>query len=308
MGKTVATETDRSDTDDSGGDDADGGAAGALAPGLYVVATPIGNLGDMTERAVAVLRAADRIACEDSRVTRKLAQRFAIHTPMTAYHDHSAPAVRARLLDDLAQGARIALVSDAGTPLLADPGYKLVADAVAADIPVIPIPGASALLAALTVAGLPTDRFLFAGFPPPKQAKRQKAFGAVAAEPGTLVFYESPQRLAACLADMARAFGARPACVCREMTKRFEEVRRGPLDALADHYAQAGAPKGEVVIVVAGAAPEAADDARLDALLADALATLSVREAAHAVAWVTGLPRRTVYNRALRLADDGGGD
>ena len=284
-------------------DTAEATADDGLEPGLYVVATPIGNLGDLTDRARAVLAGVDRIACEDSRVTGNLLHRFGIATPMTPYHDHSDAGVRARLLDLLASGERLALVSDAGTPLVADPGYKLVAEAVAAGHRVVPIPGASALLAALTISGLPTDRFLFAGFPPAKAQKRKRLLGELAAEPGTLVLYESPQRLGASLAAMAEAFGPRQACVCRELTKRFEEVRRGGLDDLAATYGAADPPKGEVVIVVAGADPDEADQVRLDSLLADALDSLSVKEAAHAVAWTTGLPRRTVYNRALALAD-----
>ena len=222
------------------------------------------------------------------------------------YHDHNGAAQRPRLLAALAEGRSVALVSDAGTPLVADPGYRLAAEAIAAGHPVTAVPGASAALAALAVAGLPTDRFLFAGFPPPRSAARRRALAELAAVPGTLVFYESPRRLAASLADMAATLGAdRPAAVCRELTKRFEETRRGTLGALAAEYAAAPEPRGEVVVLVGPPAAQAASGEALDAALAAALPGRSVRDAAEAVAAELGLPRRQVYARALALGRDG---
>jgi 16S rRNA (cytidine1402-2'-O)-methyltransferase len=222
------------------------------------------------------------------------------------YHDHNGAAQRPRLLAALDGGRSVALVSDAGTPLVADPGYRLAAAAIAAGHAVTAVPGASALLAALAVAGLPTDRFLFAGFLPPRRAARRRALAEFAAVPATLVFYESPRRLAASLADMAEVLGsARPAAVCRELTKRFEETRRAPLGELARAYAAAPEVKGEIVVLAGGPAAEpaaGADDAALDAALAEALAGQSVRDAAAVVAAALGLPRRAVYARALELA------
>jgi 16S rRNA (cytidine1402-2'-O)-methyltransferase len=283
---------------------------GPLAPGLYLVATPIGNARDITLRALDVLAAADVLAAEDTRNTRRLLAIHGVRRPpggvLLPYHDHNGPAQRPRLLAALAEGRSVALVSDAGTPLVADPGWRLAAEAIAAGHPVTAVPGASAALAALSVAGLPTDRFLFAGFPPPRGAARRRALAELAAVPATLVFYESPRRLAESLADMAAVLGpGRPAAVCRELTKRFEETRRGPLAALAAAAAAAPAPKGEVVVLVGPPAAEAASEADLDAALAAALAGQSVRDAAEAVAAALGLPRRQVYARALALGREG---
>jgi len=275
------------------------------APGLYVVATPIGNLGDVTLRALDILRAADVVACEDTRVTGRLLAAYGIRASMTAYHDHNAERARPILMQRLQRGEIVALVSDAGTPLVSDPGYRLVAEAAAAGIAITALPGASSVLAALAVAGLPTDRFLFVGFLPPRRAARREALAEVAPVRASLVVLEAPHRLAEALDDMAATLGARPAAVARELTKLYEEVRRGSLPELAAHYAAAGAPKGEVVVVVgppaADAAP-AASEAEIDARLAVALETASVRDAAAAVAADCGLPRRTVYARALALA------
>jgi 16S rRNA (cytidine1402-2'-O)-methyltransferase len=267
-----------------------------------VVATPIGNLGDITLRALETLAAAHIIACEDTRVTAKLLARHGIRTPTTRFDDHNAAQARPRLLARMNGGEAVALVSDAGTPLISDPGYSLVQAVIDASLAVIPIPGPSSVLAALSVAGLPTDRFLFAGFLPPKKPARTKELGGLAGQVATLVFLESPRRLAAALADMAQVFGPRPVTIGRELTKRFEELRRGTLDELAAHYAKAGAPKGEVVIVVGGAgpAPPPADD-HVRALLAEALKTISVREAVKQVTGQTGLSRRRVYALALTL-------
>ena len=282
------------------------GRPGGLAPGLYLVATPIGAARDVTLRALDILAAADVLAAEDTRSLRRLMEIHGVRRagrPIVAYHDHNAARQIPRLLADLADGRSVALVSDAGTPLIADPGYRLVAEATAAGLPVRAAPGASALLAAVAVAGLPTDRFLFAGFLPPKAGARTRALGELAAVPASLVFYESPRRLAESIAAMAETLGAeRPAAVCRELTKRFEEVRRDSLAALAAHYADAGAPKGEVVVVVGPPQAAAVTADTLDAALADALATQSVREAAAAVARDLDLPRREVYARALELA------
>src|SRR5690349_3066557 len=201
------------------------------AAGLYLVATPIGNLGDVTLRALEVLAGSDVIACEDTRVTRKLTERYGIATPLTPYHEHNAAEARPKLLARLAEGQAVALVSDAGTPLISDPGYKLVRAAREAGIDVIALPGASAVLAALSVAGLPTDRFFFEGFLPPKQSARQKRIAAIAAIPATLILFETGPRIADSLTDLAAGLGAREAAVCRELTKLHEEVKRAPLDA-----------------------------------------------------------------------------
>ncbi|MGE3935671.1 MAG: 16S rRNA (cytidine(1402)-2'-O)-methyltransferase [Rhodospirillaceae bacterium] len=274
------------------------------APGLYVVATPIGNLGDVTARALDVLSAADVIACEDTRVTGRLLAAYGIRAAMTPYHDHNAERARPILMQRLQRGEIVALVSDAGTPLVSDPGYRLVAAAAAAGVTVTALPGASSVLAALAVAGLPTDRFLFVGFLPPRRAARREALAEIAPVRASLVVLEAPHRLAEALNDMAAVLGARAAAVARELTKLFEEVRRGSLTDLAAHYAAAGAPKGEIVIVVgppAAGAQAAPSEAEIDARLADALEGASVRDAAAAVAADCGLPRRTVYARALAL-------
>ena len=225
-------------------------AAEATA-GLYLVATPIGNLGDITLRALELLASADVIACEDTRVTRKLTERYGIDTPLTPYHEHNATQARPKLLARLAAGQTVALVSDAGTPLISDPGYKLVRAVGEAGHTVTVLPGASAILAALSIAGLPTDRFFFEGFLPAKQAARQKRIAALANIPATLVLFESGSRVAAMLADLAAVFGNRPAAVCREMTKLHEEVKRGDVAALAHEYSAGAETRGEFVIVVA---------------------------------------------------------
>jgi 16S rRNA (cytidine1402-2'-O)-methyltransferase len=273
-----------------------------LTPGLHIVATPIGNLGDITLRALAALAGADLIACEDTRVTRKLTDRYAIATPLTPYHDHNAATARPALLRRLAAGAAIALVSDAGTPLISDPGYKLVRAAQDAGHPVTTLPGASALLAALAVAGLPTDQFLFAGFLPAKQAARRARAAELGRIPATLVLFETGPRLAAMLSDLAAEFGPREAAVCRELTKLHEEIRRGDLATLAQGCADAEL-RGEFVVVIAppqAPAPVSAKDT--DLLLRQALTRVSLKDAVGEVADVTGLPRRELYQRALALA------
>lgn len=274
-----------------------------LAPGLYLVATPIGNLRDITVRAIDVLHAADRIFCEDTRVTRRLLAAHGIATPLATYHEHNAARVRPRIVTSLTQGAAVALVSDAGTPLVSDPGFKLVRAAIDAGVTVTAIPGASAALAALQVAGLPTDRFLFAGFLPPKAAARRRMLAAFAETPATLVFFESARRLAETLRDMAETLGPREAAVARELTKLYEEVRRDTLAALAAHYTEAGPPRGEVVLVVAPPAEdaEALSGDVLDRRLEVALADSSLRDAVAAVSAETGQARQKIYARALAL-------
>lgn len=272
--------------------------------GLYLVATPIGNLGDITLRALELLAGADCVACEDTRVTRKLIERYGITTPLMAYHEHNAGEARPKILARLAQGHAVALVSDAGTPLISDPGYKLVREAVDAGFAVIPLPGASAVLGALSVAGLPTDRFFFEGFLPPKQAGRRKRIAELSAIPATLVLFESGPRLPAALADLAEVLGPRAAAVCRELTKLHEEIRRGDLTSLARHYAAGAETRGEIVVVVSPPADDdnTADD--LDELLRRALARVSVKDAVGEVALATGRKRREVYQRALELTGE----
>ena len=287
-------------------DPATGKAPTRLAPGLYLVSTPIGAARDITLRALDILASADILAAEDTRTARKLMDIHGVKRDRRAilpYHDHNGAAQRPRLLAALAEGKSVALVSDAGTPLIADPGFKIAAEAIAAGHAVVAAPGASALLAALSVAGLPTDRFLFGGFLPPKDMARRKALAALAAVPATLVFYESPRRLAATLAAMSDVLGAeRPAAVCRELTKRFEETRRGTLGALAAEYGAEDAPKGEIVVVVGPPLETEVAEEDLDAALAAALDGASVKDAATEVAARLGLPRRQVYARALELA------
>jgi 16S rRNA (cytidine1402-2'-O)-methyltransferase len=279
-------------------------AAARPAAGLYLVATPIGNLGDITLRALEVLAGADVIACEDTRITRRLAERYGIATPLTPYHEHNALEARPKLLARLAEGQTVALVSDAGTPLISDPGYKLAREASEAGHPVTALPGASAVLTALSLAGLPTDRFFFEGFLPPKQAARRKRIAALAAVPATLVLFESGPRLADALADLAAGLGPRAGAICRELTKLHEEIRRGDLDALALAYAQGAETRGEIVVVIAPPGESAMSAEDLDGLLRRALARVSVKDAVGEVASATGLPRREVYGRALALAKE----
>jgi 16S rRNA (cytidine1402-2'-O)-methyltransferase len=257
-------------------------------------------------RALELLAGADVIACEDTRVTRKLTERYGIATPLTAYHEHNAAEARPKLLARLADGQAVALVSDAGTPLISDPGYKLVRAACEAGHAVTALPGASAVLAALSVAGLPTDRFFFEGFLPAKQAARQKRIAALGNIPVTLVLFESGPRIAATLGDLAASFGPRTAAICRELTKLHEEIKRGDLAALARDYAEGAETRGEFVIVIAPAAGDEENAADLDDLLRRALARVSVKDAVGEVALATGRPRREIYQRALALAKDVG--
>lgn len=281
--------------------------AASLPGGLYVVATPIGNLGDISFRALETLAAAQAILAEDTRVTKILLARYGITTPLIAYHEHNAAEMRPRILERLARGEALALVSDAGTPLVSDPGYKLVEAAVEEGHKVVPIPGASAVLAALVVAGLPTDRFFFEGFLPPKQSARRERLETLAAIPGTLVFFESPRRTAEMLADAQAVLGNRPAAVARELTKLFETVRRGTLAELAAQFGNEDTPKGEIVILIGppDEAPSAQNDDDIDALLRARLQNHSVKDAVTLVVQETGLPKKRVYARALAISGTG---
>jgi 16S rRNA (cytidine1402-2'-O)-methyltransferase len=275
-----------------------------LAPGLYVTATPIGNARDVTLRALDVLNNVDLIAAEDTRVTAKLLAIYGIRKTMTAYNDHNAARERPKLIARLRHGGRIALVSDAGTPLVSDPGYKLVREVVGEGIAVHAIPGASASLTALALAGLPSDRFLFAGFLSSKSGERRSTLEELKGVRTSLIFFEAPQRLAECLADMAAVLGNRPVAVGRELTKLHEEVRRGLLPTLAEEYAHRDPPRGEVTIVVGPARDEGPDFARIDALLDQALPFMPVRAASDLIASAIDVPRRAVYDRALERKRD----
>jgi 16S rRNA (cytidine1402-2'-O)-methyltransferase len=280
-----------------------------IEPALYLVSTPIGNLGDITLRALETLAAADIVACEDTRVSRVLLERYGIRRRTVAYHEHNAAEAGPRLLAALGEGRSVALISDAGTPLVSDPGYRLVGEAIAAGIRVVPIPGASAPLAALAASGLPSDTFLFAGFPPARDGQRRARLEELGAVPATLLFFESPHRIADSLAAMRDVLGAaRAAVVARELTKAFEELRRGTLAELAEHYAQAGSPKGEIVVCVAPPAqagpPDAAD---MDRLLLSLAAEMPASKAAGEAARMTGTPKQALYRRLLELKDGGGG-
>jgi 16S rRNA (cytidine1402-2'-O)-methyltransferase len=279
-----------------------------LGPGLTLVATPIGNMGDLSPRALAALKAADAVLCEDSRTTGAMLARLSVAARLIALHDHNEANEVPRILEMLRQGQKLVLVSDAGTPLVSDPGFRLVRAAIAEGLPVSAIPGPNAAMMALVLSGLPPEPFLFEGFLPPRAGARQAALGRLkaleqAGLAASVIFYEAPHRLAESLADMATAFGPeRPAAIAREMTKRFEEVRRGGLGALAAHYASAEA-RGEICIVVGPAAAEAVvGDAEVTAQLRAALDSgLSVKDAAEAVAKATGRKRRDVYREALEL-------
>ena len=272
-----------------------------LEAGLYVVATPIGNLRDVTLRALDVLLGADIILAEDTRQTRKLLDAYDIKTSLSAYHDHNAAKRIPALLERLDSGAVIALVSDAGTPLVSDPGFKLARDAAEAGHKVIPLPGASAVLAALVTAGLPSDEFTFAGFLPAKSSARKTQLTKLSAVPGTLIVFESPARLAASLADMREVLGDRPAAIARELTKRYEETRRGTLSQLISSV-EADAPRGEIVVLI-GAAPDKGvwSEADIDAALTEAAPSQGVGRASAAIAQLSGWKKRDVYQRALKL-------
>jgi 16S rRNA (cytidine1402-2'-O)-methyltransferase len=276
-----------------------------LRSGLYLVATPIGNMQDLSLRALEILHLADVIACEDTRVTGKLLSRHAIDTGMKAYHEYNAAEARPALLKIIENGGAVALVSDAGTPAISDPGFRLVNACIDLGLEVTSAPGANAAITGLILSGLPTDRFLFAGFLANKTTGRKKELAELSQVPATLIFYESAKRLAASLGDMAVQLGDRPAAVARELTKLHEETRRGTLSELATHYADAGAPKGEIVIVV-GPPLKAAplSDSKIDELILARLEDKSVRDAAQELAFETGLPKRQIYARALELSKE----
>ena len=288
---------------------ANGFVAPAAEPGLHVVSTPIGNLGDITVRALETLAGCAVVACEDTRVTRVLMERYGLSTRLVAYHEHNAAKVGPRLLAALEEGQAVAIVSDAGTPLLSDPGYRLTVAAIEAGHKVIPVPGASAMLSALVGAGLPSDTVLFAGFLPTKKSARLRRLEELKDVSATTVFYESPRRLSDTLADMIEAHGgAHRACVARELTKRFETFQRGSLSEIAEFYDQ-NPPKGEIVIVLAPAEPPETDEEDVEEMLREALAEMPVSAAAAQVAKRTGLDRKTLYRQALALrkAEDGNG-
>lgn len=280
-------------------------AAGGKAGTLNIVATPIGNARDITLRALDMLGTAAVIACEDTRVTGKLLAMHGLKTPMVSYHEHNAPEARPKIIEKLKSGFSVALVSDAGTPLISDPGYKLVEACIEEGIPVTALPGPSSVLCALALAGLPTDTFMFAGFLPSKTTARRKALKDLAAIPASLVFLESAKRLAGSLADMTAELGPRPAAVLREMTKVHEEAVRSPLNELAAHYDDVGPPKGEVVVVVGPplVSEKTVSDEELDALIKTALAEGSLKDAVQAVQAETGLARKRIYDRAVALKD-----
>lgn len=272
--------------------------------GLYVTATPIGNLGDITLRAIDLLHKADFIACEDKRVSGKLLSYYDIKTPMISYHDHNAQDVMPKLINELQDGKIIALISDAGTPLISDPGYRLVNECQKEGILVTSLPGASAILCALTNAGLPTNNFLFQGFLPPKTQARQKEIGKFSTVDASLVYYESPKRLLACLKDILSVLDDREIAICRELTKLYEEIRKDKISNLIELYENKPTPKGEIVIVVSPPNKNEGQIDDLDAALKDALKTLSVKEAVAAVTYMTGKKRKEVYKRALEISKD----
>ncbi|NKX44104.1 16S rRNA (cytidine(1402)-2'-O)-methyltransferase [Roseicyclus persicicus] len=288
---------------------ATGGRRAELAPGLYLVATPIGAARDITLRALDILATAEVLAAEDTRTLRHLMDIHGIKLgdrPLIAYHDHNGAEARPRILRALSEGRSVAYCSEAGTPVVADPGYQLARAAIGAGLPVTAAPGPSAAIMALSLSGLPSDRFLFAGFPPAQAGARARWLDEIGDVPATLILYESPKRISRLLGELCEAWGAdRPAALCRELTKRFEEVRRGTLGALRDGLAEAPV-KGEIALVVGrplDVAPEAAD---VEAALREALGRLRVKEAAAEVAEALGLPRRDVYQMALALKDAGG--
>jgi 16S rRNA (cytidine1402-2'-O)-methyltransferase len=278
-----------------------GDSGAALAPALYLVATPIGNTRDITVRALDILREVDVIACEDTRVTAKLLATHGIRRPLLSYREHNAARAGPALLERIRRGERVALVTDAGTPLISDPGSLLVTACIDASLPVVPIPGVSAPVAALMVAGLPSDRFMFVGFLPARRNARRRAIGELTAIPATLVLMEAPHRLPDALADLADLLGPRPAAIARELTKLFEEVRRGTLSDLAAHYAASGSPKGEVTMVIGPPKVSEPDAALAHRMLEQELKTDSARNAAVRVASATGISRRVLYAQALAL-------
>ena len=275
---------------------------GAIAPGLHIVATPIGNLGDITLRALDVLAAADLIACEDTRVSGKLLSHFGIKCPLLSYNDHNAAQQRGPILERLKKGERVALISDAGTPLISDPGYKLIKLCVENNVAVTSLPGANAPLTALQLSGLPTDGFCFGGFLPPKSAARRKVLAGWKNVPATLIFFETAPRLQAALADILETLGDREIAIARELTKMYENVKRAKVSAAIEIYEKEGPPKGEIVLVIGGAQEQAFSEKDIDALLKKALRTMGTKEAAAYVGEITGHGRKELYDLALRIS------
>ena len=281
--------------------------AESVSPGLYIVATPIGNLKDITLRALNVLAAADAIFAEDTRVTRKLLSHYGIRTALLSYHEHSDLTVEDKIMQRLQDKQVIALVSDAGTPLISDPGFRLMQKIINADIACTSVPGPSALINALVLSGLPSDHFYFEGFLPQKSTARKERLNAIRMIEGSLILYEAPHRLAKMLADAAVILGARQACIARELTKYYESIHRGNLHELADYYAENGAPKGEIVILMEGFSPQTESchtDEYLDDLLRETLTRHSVKDTAALIAAETGLPKKQIYSRALDMAEE----
>ncbi|MEM8975111.1 MAG: 16S rRNA (cytidine(1402)-2'-O)-methyltransferase [Pseudomonadota bacterium] len=293
IGQAVASELDRL-------------LATTVAPGLYFVATPIGNLGDVSLRAISTLAGVDRLFCEDTRISRRLLERFGINRRLSVYHEHNASEVRPEILRELAAGRSVALISDAGTPAISDPGFKLATAALDAGHQVVPVPGPSAVISALTVSGLATDRFLFAGFLGQKSTQRRQQIEELSTIPATLVLYESPHRLNGCLRDLADVLGPRPAAVAREITKRYEEIKRGSLSELAD-WADDVAARGEITIVIGqskAAAVEEVSDDLIESKLAAILNDHPPARAAKLVAADLGVPKSRVYDIGLKLKQE----
>ncbi len=278
-------------------------ASSSRPTGLVLVATPVGNLGDVSHRAVEVLGAVDLVLCEDTRITRRLMAAYGLETPLSSYHDHNAARVRPRILERLAAGHCIALVSDAGTPAISDPGFRLVRACRDAGIAVSIVPGPTALIAALAISGLPTDSFYFGGFPPSRRAARRTRLAGLAGLAATLVFHESPRRLQALLADAELELGGRQAVVARELTKVYEEVREGSITELRAHYRETGPPRGEVVVLFGPPAPVRIGEEEIDELLRGALRDATLRDAVRSVAEATGVARARVYRRAIELQE-----
>ena len=277
-----------------------GGEAQPLG-GLYIVPTPIGNLRDITLRAIDILASANIVACEDTRITGRLLDAYNLRPRMIAYHEHNAQRQRPRILDILATGKIVCLVCDSGTPLISDPGYKLVQAATQAGFYVTALPGASAVLTGILASGLPTNRFLFAGFPPPRANARRRFLTEFVSCPASLIFFESPKRLTASIEDMWNVFGERPAAVARELTKRFEEIERSTLSSLAKNFRGKSALRGEIVVIIGPPLPKIVTDIQVDRALNAKLKKTGVKEASSAVSKALGLPRRSVYQRALEL-------
>lgn len=273
-----------------------------MKPGFYLVATPIGNLRDITFRALDTLSSVDLIICEDTRVTGKLMSAYGFKKKMQVYNDHSTDQQRDALIKAVEDGQSIAVLSDAGTPLVSDPGYKLVRGAIQKELYVTSIPGPNAALPALQLSGLPTDQFSFLGFLPPKTTARQNTLQKWEAVPGSLIIYETGPRLVDSLQDIKKVLGNRDAAVTRELTKMYEEVQRGSLSDLIVHYGNKGAPKGEIVIVLGQAVAEVVSTESIEAQLKSALENMSVRDAAEMVSQATGKPKKTIYTLALKLA------